>query len=78
MKPRDDLALRYYGAHMPLLKSDGSTLAQEGTELKGTDIMALVAADFTGEGIELGKPVHLIRPTDRSLYLQSTATQPVT
>ena len=66
IKPREDLALRYYGAHMPLFKSNGSTLAQEGAELKGTDIMALVAADFTGEGIELGTPTHIINPADRS------------
>lgn len=66
VKPREDLALRYYGAHLPLFKLDGSTLAQEGAELKGTDIMALVAADFTGEGMELGTPTHIIKPADRS------------
>ena len=66
IKPREDLALRYYGVYLPLFKSNGSTLAQEGAELKGTDIMALAAADFTGEGIELGRPAHIINPSDRS------------
>ena len=71
IKPREDLALRYYGAHLPLFKSDGNTLAQEGNELKGTDIMALVAADFTGEGIELGTPTHIINPADRFRFQKS-------
>ena len=62
---------------MIMFKSDGTNLAKI-SDIKAEDTTALIASDFAGEGIELGKPVHLIRPTDRSLYLQSTATQPVT
>ena len=37
--------------------------------------MALVAADFTGEGIELGAPTHVINPADRS-YMAILQTPP--
>ena len=65
MKPLDDVVFRSYGAHMQLFRSTGSTLTRV-REIRAEDTTAFVTSDFAGEEIELGKPVHLVRPTDRS------------
>lgn len=65
LKPLDDVVLRYYGAHMPLFRSNGSTLTRV-REIRADDTTAFVTSDFAGEGIELGRPLHLVRTADRS------------
>ena len=50
---------------MPLFRSNGSTLTRV-REIRAEDTTGLIASDFAGEGIELGRPVHLVRAADRS------------
>lgn len=65
LKPLDDVALRYYGAHMQLFRSNGNNVTRV-KDIRATDTTGLVVSDFAGEGIELGKPLHLVRAKDRS------------
>ena len=64
-KACDDLALRIYGDKMIIFKSNGSTLSSDKT-IDAVGTSAIVAADFAGEGVELGKPTHVISDADRS------------
>lgn len=65
VKPGEDIVLHYLGSNMTLLRYNGSALAAAGSS-KAYDSTAFVTSDFAGEGIELGKPVHLVSPAHRS------------
>ena len=64
-KERDDIALRSYGGKLMFFKSDGSTL-KYATNVGAGGTSTIVAADFAGEGVELGSPVRIVNQRDRS------------
>ena len=65
MKECDDLAVRTYDGKIIIFKSNGSTLENAYTFDAGGN-SALIAADFTNEGLELGRPERIITENDRS------------
>ena len=69
LKPLDDAVLRYYGAHMLLFSANVKSTDMSLTkvrDIRAEDTTAIVTSDFAGEGIELGKPLHIVRTADRS------------
>ena len=65
LKPKDGIAFRYYGGEMKFFKGSNGSLVEDSTvSANGTSV--LVAADFKGEGMELGKPIHFKQQQDVS------------
>ena len=65
IKPKDGIAFRYYGSNMKFFKGSNGTLVEDSsTSAPGTSV--LVASDFAGEGMELGKAIHFMQKQDVS------------
>ena len=65
IRAKEGIALRYYGGNMKFFRGNNGSLVEDGTlTVHGTT--ALVAADFAGEGLVLGKPTHFKQKEDIS------------